>query len=115
MEGMYFIFEVRIREGHRAEQYADAWVRVSEIIQRAPGARGTRLHRMIGDPGRLIAIASWDSKSSRDAAEPLWRDDETARAILQEAASHAEVSIIGEFEEPDWVVLPDRRTPRDDS
>ena len=45
---MKFIFEVRIREGYRAEDYADAWVRASELIQQAPGARGMahqRAHR----------------------------------------------------------------------
>ena len=38
---MKFIFEVRVKEGHTAEEYADAWVRASELIQQAPGARGT--------------------------------------------------------------------------
>lgn len=110
---MYFIFEVKVRDGHEARQYADAWVRVSEIIQRAPGARGTRLHRMIGDPTRLIAIASWDSKESRDAAEPLWRDNEAAREILREAASHAEVTVIGEFDDPAWIVDRSQHTATD--
>ena len=55
---MKYLFEVHIKLGHRAEEYADAWVRASEIIQQAPGARGTELHRKIGDPNVLIAIAS---------------------------------------------------------
>ena len=37
---MHFIFEVHIRPGYTPEQYAAAWVRASELIQRAPGARG---------------------------------------------------------------------------
>jgi hypothetical protein len=97
-----FLFEVHIRPGHTAGQYADAWVRVSEILQRAPGAQGTRLHRKIGDPMTLLAIASWDSKASRDAMER--RRDEVVNAILKEAAEHCEVRVIGEFEEPEWVV-----------
>ena len=36
---MKYIFEVRIREGYQAEDYADAWVRASALIQQAPGAR----------------------------------------------------------------------------
>lgn len=104
---MKFIFEVRIRSGHTAEQYADAWVRASRIIQRSVGARGTRLHRKIGDPGTLVAIASWDSKASRDAADARLRDDPELRAILAEAGTHAEVTILGEFDEPEWVVLPE--------
>lgn len=104
---MKFIFEVRIRPGHTAEQYADAWVRASRIIQRAPGSRGTRLHRKIGDPNALIAIASWDSKAARDAADGFLRPNPEMDAILAEAGTHAEVRILGEFEEPEWVVLPE--------
>ena len=66
---MIFVFEVHVQAGHAAETYAEAWVRASEIIQRAPGARGTRLHRKIGDERTLLAIASWDSKANRDAME----------------------------------------------
>jgi heme-degrading monooxygenase HmoA len=101
---MKYLFEVRIKPGHSAEQYAAAWVQVSRILQRAPGARGTRLHRMIGDPSRLLAIASWQSKSARDAMESR-RNDEV-RAILAEAAQHCDVAVIGEFDEPEWVVEP---------
>lgn len=101
---MIFVFEVRIRPGHSAERYAEAWVRASEIIQAAPGARGTRLHRKIGDPDRLIAIASWESKAERDAAEE--QRDPRVQAILDEQSELVEIEIIGEFEDPDWVVLP---------
>jgi hypothetical protein len=59
---MIFVFEVQVKEGWTAEAYADAWVRASKIIQRAPGSRGTRLHRCIGDPARLLAIASPGAK-----------------------------------------------------
>ncbi|MEZ2744933.1 antibiotic biosynthesis monooxygenase [Halopseudomonas bauzanensis] len=101
---MKYIFEVHIKEGHRAEDYADAWVRASEIIQRAPGARGTELHRKIGDPDRLIAIASWDSKAQRDAMEG--QHDPTVAAIIKSAAPFCEIHPIGEFEDPEWVVKP---------
>jgi heme-degrading monooxygenase HmoA len=104
---MKYVFEVRIKPGHTAEQYAAAWVRVSEILQRAPGAQGTRLHRKIGDPHRLLAIASWDSKASRDAMEQ--RREPQVRSILNEAAQHCDIVLIGEFEEPEWVVEPDPR------
>ena len=55
--GMIFVFEVHLKEGYAAERYAAAWVRASTLIQQAPGARGTRLHRKIGDPRVLLAIA----------------------------------------------------------
>lgn len=99
---MIFVFEVHIGPGHTAEQYADAWVRASEIIQQAPGARGTRLHRKIGDPNVLLAIAQWKSKALRDAMEA--NPAGTVKAIIEEQAQFVEVRVVGEFEDPDWVV-----------
>ena len=101
---MKYIFEVHIKEGYRAEDYADAWVRASELIQQAPGARGTELHRKIGDPNTLIAIAHWDSKAQRDAMENQHNPD-VAR-IIKSAAPFCEIRTLGEFEEPEWVVYP---------
>jgi hypothetical protein len=102
---MKFLFEVRIKSGYVAEQYAEAWVRASEIIQRAPGARGTRLHRKIGEPNVLLAIAEWESKSDRDGAQGRLPE---ADAIIREAAKYCDVKLIGEFDEPEWIVLPPR-------
>jgi heme-degrading monooxygenase HmoA len=101
---MIFVFEVRIRPGYTAEQYAEAWVRASEIIQSAPGARGTRLHRKIGEPDALLAIASWASKADRDAAED--ERDPRVQRILDEQAECVDIRIVGAYEEPDWVVRP---------
>lgn len=101
---MIFVFEVRIRPGYSAEQYADAWVRASEIIQRATGARGTRLHRSLGDPNVLLAIASWDSKEDRDAAEAA--RDPRVQEIISEQAEHVQIRVLGEFDDPAWVVEP---------
>ncbi|MDY7116487.1 antibiotic biosynthesis monooxygenase [Halomonas sp. SSL-5] len=101
---MKYIFEVHIRDDYTAEDYADTWVRASELIQQAPGARGTELHRKIDDPATLIAIAHWDSKASRDAmeAQPAPR----VKEIIKSAAPFCEIRVIGEFEEPEWVVMP---------
>ncbi|MDB5842478.1 MAG: antibiotic biosynthesis monooxygenase family enzyme [Herminiimonas sp.] len=101
---MKFIFEVRMKPGYTVEEYAEAWVRASEIIQQAPGARGTYLHRKIGDPNALLAIATWESKAHRDAKDD--RRSETVRAILEKHARNCEITVIGEFEEPEWAVLP---------
>lgn len=104
---MKYIFEVRIRDGYQAEDYAQAWVRASELIQRAPGARGTELHRRIGDPRTLIAIAHWDSKASRDAAES--RHDPAVAEIIRSAAPFCEIRPLGEFDDPEWTVHPQQR------
>ncbi len=101
---MIFVFEVHVRPGYAAEAYAEAWVRASEIIQRAPGARGTRLHRKIGDDRKLLAIASWESKAQRDAMEASPSDE--VRRIISEQAEFVDVRVIGEFDDPEWVVEP---------
>jgi heme-degrading monooxygenase HmoA len=101
---MHFIFEVHIKPGYTPEQYAAAWVAASKLIQRAPGARGTRLHRKIGDPNVLLAIATWDSKARRDAMEG--NADARIREIIATQAEFVDVRVIGEFEAPEWVVEP---------
>jgi heme-degrading monooxygenase HmoA len=60
---MHYLFEVTAKPGYTIEQYAEAWVRASELIQQAPGAQGTRLHRKIGDERTALAIATWESKA----------------------------------------------------
>jgi hypothetical protein len=84
--------------------YADAWVRASKIIQRSPGARGTRLHRKIGDPDVLLAIATWESKAIRDEMEA--RTPQQVREIIASAAEFVDIRLVGEFEAPEWEVLP---------
>ena len=101
---MYFVFEIHIKPGHTAEQYADAWVRASEIIQQAQGALGTRLHRKIDDPNVLLAIASWESKEQRDAMEAS--PGENVRDIIASQEPFVDVRVIGEFHDPEWVVAP---------
>lgn len=101
---MIFVFEVHVHPGRTAEAYAEAWVRASEIIQKAPGARGTRLHRKIGDDRTLLAMASWDSKAQRDAMEA--NPAAEVQRIIAEQAEFVDVRVIGEFEDPDWVVNP---------
>lgn len=101
---MIYVFEIQVRPGHSAEAYAAAWVRASEIIQRSPGALGTRLHRKVGDDRRLLAIANWASKAQRDAMEAS--PSAEVRRIIRGQAEFIDVRVIGEFEEPEWIVLP---------
>lgn len=102
---MKYIFEVIIKEGHSAEEYAAVWVQASKLIQQAPGARGTELHRKIGNDHSLIAVASWDSKAHRDAMEA--KPNEVIKAIIKKAAPFVDIKVIGEFADPEWVVLPE--------
>jgi hypothetical protein len=60
----------------------------------------------------VLAVASWDSKVARAALES--RCDERVAELLVEAAEHRTVLVIGEFDEPDWLVLPDTRALPDD-
>lgn len=109
---MKFIFEVRVKPGYSVEEYAEAWMRASEVIQRTPGARGTRLHRKLGEPDTLLAIASWESKAARDAKDD--NRDAMVKAIMDKHARFCEFKLIGEFDDPAWEVLPEHATSRDD-
>ena len=101
---MHYIFEIQIGPGYTPEQYADAWERASRYIQRAPGAQGTRLHRKIGEPDKLLAIATRESKAARDAMENDLPDE--VEAIIAEQTPFVQIQFIGEFEAPEWEVLP---------
>lgn len=101
---LLFIFEVTVRPGFTVEEYAQGWVEASRIIQENEGAQGTFLHRRIGHPDKVLAIAHWRSKEDRDRKD----DSRSARvkAILDRHAKWCDVELIGEYEEPDWQVLP---------
>ena len=101
---MYYIFEVTAKEGHSIDEYAASWLQASALIQRSSGARGTRLHRKIGDDRRALAIATWESKAARDADSVM--GGEAVKAIIEAQADIVTVHFVGEFEAPDWEVLP---------
>ena len=102
---MLYIFSVTITDPEYApEDYARAWVRASEFIQARPGARGTRLHRSLDNPRKLLAVASWDSKASRDAMDAS--PPEEIAQIIASQSPHVEITLIGEFDDPEWEVLP---------
>lgn len=79
-------------------------MKASELIQQSEGARGTQLHRMIDNPDQLLAIASWDSKAARDAMEA--DRGKAVKDIVRSQAAYVDIELIGEFEEPEWEVLP---------
>ena len=101
---MHYLFEVTAKPGYSIEQYAESWVRASELIQRAPGAQGTRLHRKIGDERTALAIATWKSKAARDASQALLPG--AVQKIIEAQVPFVEIRFIGEFEAPEWEVLP---------
>ena len=101
---MHYIFEVTAKPGYSIDEYAKGWQQASEHIQQAPGARGTRLHRKIGEPNKALAIATWDSKASRDAMEA--KPSDTVRSIIEAQMPFVDIALIGEFDAPEWTVLP---------
>ncbi|GAA5443826.1 hypothetical protein Misp06_02004 [Microbulbifer sp. NBRC 101763] len=99
---MKYIFEVHIKEGFSAEEYAEAWVRASRLIQQYPGAMGTELHRKIDDPRKLLAVATWHCKEDRDAMQT--QHSVEIDKIIRSVAPFVEIRSLGEFEDPQWVV-----------
>ena len=103
---MRFVFQVKIKQGHTVEEYAEAWEQASAVIQKMPGARGTYLHRGISDPATLLAMAEWDSKGARDQAMATLQNDPAARDIIDRHLAYGDISLVGEFEDPEWQVIP---------
>ena len=102
---MIYSFLIHLTDpDYSAEDYAQAWVKASAYIQCATGARGTRLHRKIGDERTLMAIASWESKEARDAMEA--NPPEQVAAIIAAQTPHVRIEFVGEFDDPEWEVLP---------
>ena len=102
---MKYVFLIRIKEGHTQEEYAAAWKCASAVIQRMPGALGTRLHRAIGDPRTLLAIAEWESKEARDEAMAHLKQDPETREAIGRHLRFGDFSPVGEFDEADWSVI----------
>ena len=96
---MHYLFEVAVKPDYTIEQYADAWVRASKLIQQASGAQGTRLHRKIGDMRTALAIATWESKAARDSSAAALSDQ--VQAVIESQAPFVEIRFIGEFEAPE--------------
>ncbi len=104
---MKYIFEIKIKPDHRADEYVEAWKKASELIQDNQGARGTKLFRKINQPDTLLAIADWDSKEARDVAmAKLHKSDMETQKIWQAPKEFGDNIKIGEFEESEWSVLP---------
>ena len=109
---MKFVFEVRIKAGHTEDEYIEAWKNGSAIIQKQPGAQGTKLHRKIGEPGVLLAIASWESKEARDVAtRNLEKVDPQTREILDKHKRYGDITVIGAFEDSFQIVDSESNLP----
>ena len=52
----------------------------------------------------LLAIASWDSKAARDAMEA--NPSAAVQRIIRSQAEFVDIRVVGEFEDPEWVVEP---------
>src|SRR6266699_1839907 len=104
---MKFIFIVRVKPGHTEEEYINAWKTGSNIIQKEPGAQGTKLYRKVGKSGEFIAIATWESKDARDKAfAHLKTVDAQTSELLDKHKEYGETTVLGFFEEPAKAVYP---------
>ena len=51
---MKYIFEITIKPNSTQEEYIEAWQKSSSLIQKSPGASGTKLYGKIGEVNKLI-------------------------------------------------------------
>ena len=107
---MKYIFEIKIKPGHSVSEYVSAWERASEIIQQSDGARGTKLFKKVGEQDKLLAIATWESKTARDTAmKRLGHSDRDIQGVLHKHEEYADLRTIGEFDDTEWSVVPDKQ------
>ncbi len=106
-----FVFEIKVRLGED-ETFIENWREGSKPIQEYPGARGTRLHKKLGEDHTYIAIAEWESKELRQAAMAEINEGKTYRAKrVKEWGDNegfGEVIILGEIDEIDAVLPPSK-------
>ena len=100
---MHYLFEVTAKPGYTIEQYAEAWVRASELIQQAPGrrARGCTERSAMSAPRWPLPLGR-----ARPRGMPRRSAPERVQEIIQSQAPFVEIRFIGEFEAPEWEVLP---------
>jgi len=103
---MKYIFEIKIKSGHSLDEYVESWKAGSAVIQKYPGANGTRLYKKIGEPEKLLAIADWESKKLRDQAmKSLSESDSETQKIWKAHGEYGDITKIGEFDETGWEVI----------
>lgn len=99
-----FVFEIKVKPGLE-EAFVENWREGSMPIQEYEGAGGTRLHQKIGESGKYVAIAEWESHEHRQQAMADIRLGESDRAkrVHEWKANEAfgEVTIVGELIEID--------------
>lgn len=103
---MIFVFKIRIKRGRTEAEYIKAWKNGSAIIQKQPGALGTRLYHKIDEPGTLIAIATWKSKEARDKAMRVLNKDRRVKDIITKHQKYGNTYILGNFNGPTETVKP---------
>ncbi|MHB1865279.1 MAG: antibiotic biosynthesis monooxygenase family protein [Candidatus Saccharimonadales bacterium] len=110
-----FVFEIKVRPGED-ETFIEHWREGSKPIQEYPGAKGTRLHKKLGETSTYIAIAEWESKDARKAAMDEIHEGVTERAKrVHEWGNNedfGEVTIIGELDEIDSALPPSQPEPQ---
>ena len=96
---MKYIFEITIKPNSTQEEYIEAWQKSSSLIQKSPGASGTKLYGKIGEVNKLIAIAEWESKELRDQAMVELEANSDTKEIIRKHRDYAEINLIGEYDE----------------
>lgn len=102
-----FLFEIKV-DPDEDEAFIEHWREGSKPIQEYPGARGTRLHKKLGEEHTYIAIAEWESHEARKAAMADIEAGTSERAKRVKAwgrnEDFGEVTILGNLDEIETVL-----------
>jgi quinol monooxygenase YgiN len=62
-----YIWKITLHSPDNTDAFVDYWRQSSSILQQYPGALGTHIHAVRGEPSSYFMVAEWESQESRDA------------------------------------------------
>jgi heme-degrading monooxygenase HmoA len=75
-----YVWKIKLNNPIEKQSFIDHWRVGSTILQEYPGALGTHLHEVRGEPGSFFAVAEWESEEARDAMQSDAQTNESERA-----------------------------------
>lgn len=98
-----YIWKITITDPEKVAPFIQVWRDASKVLQEYDGAKGTHLHRVLGEDGEYLAIADWESKAARDAMKADTDANTSERARRWQQFTKSEefgiVESIGKVEE----------------
>jgi hypothetical protein len=101
---VHYIFEVTVKDGYSVEAYAEGWIAASRFIQKAPVLAARAYIGKLTIQQRFLLLQHGILRPVEMLMEI--NPPEEIEAIINAQLPFVDIRFLGEFEAPDWVVLP---------